>query len=335
MSRIRVLELFCGIGGCAAAVAARADVVAAIDIDRRALDVYQHNFAHRSLARTIESLTASELAAFQADLWWLSPPCQPYTTRGKQRDLTDPRAASLVALIERIEQVRPRYIALENVAPFASSHARQRLLESLGRAGYACAEGTVCPSELGWPNRRPRYYLLAEQSPRSLYQGLRAAVDRQEQNASPTAIALAGSIRAQLDTLIPGPTRVQNLLDPSPCLSLRLDCDFLRRYGQAIHVVAVEDPAAVTRCFTSAYGRSPVHCGSYLREAGDAGFIRRFSPHEILRLLGFPPDYALPPDLSTRHAWSLVGNSLSVPIVQLLLTPWLTPAQAARDMGHC
>ena len=303
MLRIRVLELFCGIGGCAAAVAARADVVAAIDIDRCALCVYQHNFAHRSLARTIESLSASELAAFQADLWWLSPPCQPYTTRGKQRDLAYLCGVSDGAM-ERIEQVRPRYIALENVAPFVSSHARQRLLESLGRAGYACAEGTVCPSELGWPNRRPRYYLLAEQSPRLLHQGLLAGVDRQEQStATLTQITPAGSIRAQPDIPNPipisVPTPIQNLLDPSPCLSLRLDRDFLRRYGQAIHVVAAEDPAAVTRCFTSAYGRSPVHCGSYLREAGDAGAIRRFSPHEILRLLGFPPDYALPPDLST------------------------------------
>ena len=178
------------------------------------------------------------------------------------------------------------------------------------------------PVRLGWPNRRPRYYLLAEQSPRSPHQGLLAEVARPKQNTAPAAIAPAGAIRAQPD--IPVPTRIQDLLDPTPCLSLRLDRDFLRRYGQAMHVVAAEDPAAVTRCFTSAYGRSPVHCGSYLREAGDAGVIRRFSPHEILRLLGFPPGYVLPPDLSTRRAWSLVGNSLSVPIVQLLLTPWLS-----------
>ena len=35
---------------------------------------------------------AEELAAFGADLWWLSPPCQPYSVRGRGRDLDDPRA---------------------------------------------------------------------------------------------------------------------------------------------------------------------------------------------------------------------------------------------------
>ena len=74
--------------------------------------------------------------------------------------------------------------------------------------------------------------------------------------------------------------------------------------------------ASVTACFTSAYGRSPVRSGSYLATA--AG-IRRFSPAEILRLLGFPADYELPPEMTLRNAWRLVGNSLSVPAVRTVL----------------
>jgi hypothetical protein len=41
---------------------------------------------------------------------------------------------------------------------------------------------------------------------------------------------------------------------------------------------------------------------------------------EILRLLGFPPDFGLPPELSTQVAWRLVGNSLSVPAVRYVLS---------------
>ena len=44
--KITVLELFCGIGGVAAALGNRAQIVAAVDQNRRALSVYAANFAH-------------------------------------------------------------------------------------------------------------------------------------------------------------------------------------------------------------------------------------------------------------------------------------------------
>ena len=70
-------------------------------------------------------------------------------------------------------------------------------------------------------------------------------------------------------------------------------------------VVRGDDPAAITSCFTSAYGKSPVRSGSYLITSDG---LRRFSPEEILRLLGFPRWFSLPPELRPRTAWKLVGN---------------------------
>jgi site-specific DNA-cytosine methylase len=80
--------------------------------------------------------------------------------------------------------------------------------------------------------------------------------------------------------------------------------------------VDAEDRSAETHCFTSAYGRSVVRSGSYLRTR--AG-VRRFSPHEIVRLLGFPEQYQLPEDWPARRLWPLVGNSLSVAAVRYVL----------------
>ena len=53
-------------------------------------------------------------------------------------------------------------------------------------------------------------------------------------------------------------------------------------------------------------------------EIGD-GRLRRFSPGEVLRLLGFPASFELPPDLPRDAAWRLVGNSLSLPPVSAVL----------------
>jgi hypothetical protein len=51
-----------------------------------------------------------------------------------------------------------------------------------------------------------------------------------------------------------------------------------------------------------------VRAGSYLRRGG---VVRRFSPAEILRLLG-PPGFRLPATLARGNAWRQLGNSLSV-----------------------
>src|SRR5262245_54155920 len=113
---LNVLELYAGIGGCAAVLGDCAAVPSAVDQTRRALAVYRPNFGHRTLPQTVESLPGDVFAA--ADLWWLSPPCQPYTRRGLGRDLADPRAASLGVVLARLGEHRPRYLALENVPPF-------------------------------------------------------------------------------------------------------------------------------------------------------------------------------------------------------------------------
>lgn len=292
---LRVLELFCGIGGCAAALAqlapGRHRVVAAIDVSPLALGVYRHNFpSHPTLARGLQSVTTEDLAAFAADLWWLSPPCQPYTRRGLGRDDEDPRAQPLIALIERLAELRPTYLALENVPGFETSRCQRRLRAVLDDAGYTVRERLLCPSELGWPNRRRRYYLLAALGP-----------------LGPPAPP-------------PLPMPLARLLDRQPEPGLELDPDLAQRYRHALHRVRAEDPDAVTACFTAAYGRSPVRSGSYL-ELGEPGGdrLRRLSPREVLAVLGFPSAFELPPELPRPAAWRLVGNSLSLPAVRAVL----------------
>lgn len=285
--RPSLLELFCGIGGCAAAVGDRAEVVAAVDQNRRALDVYRSNFRHPTYPLAVESVPDRDWRGWQAELWWMSPPCPPYTTRGLRRDLDDPRTRSLLAVLARIAECRPCCVAVENVPGFAGSRAHERLCETLARCGYQVAETLLCPTELGMPNRRRRFYLVAS------LDGLRAWPAREG-----AAVRLA------------------DLLDDAPSPGLWCDPSLAARYPHALHVVDARQPDACAACFTSGYGRSVVRSGSYL--ATSAG-LRRFSPGEILRMLDFPDGYRLPPNLPAPVAWPLVGNSLSVRAVRWVL----------------
>ena len=83
---MRILELFCGIGSVTAAVGDSHSVVGAIDINEHALEVYRANFQDVTLQKEITSLSDSVLRGFDAELWWMSPPCQPFTRRGLRKD---------------------------------------------------------------------------------------------------------------------------------------------------------------------------------------------------------------------------------------------------------
>ncbi|HPM79468.1 MAG TPA: DNA cytosine methyltransferase [Candidatus Anammoximicrobium sp.] len=346
--RFRVLELFCGIGGCAAALGERAEIVAAVDINQVALSVYRHNFRHPVQVRAIESLPAQVCREYEADLWWMSPPCQPYTVRGRRLDVDDPRAESLLTVIPRIAQLRPRYVALENVPGFGGSRAHQRLRAMLDTNGYEVQEQFLCPTQLGIPNRRRRFYLVAGRSGslRELRRGDRPAAGDATGGRGSQASTSAGPGRPWLFT-------VRQVLDADPPDQLWVSDELLGRYRTAIHVVDADDAQAESHCFTSSYGQSIGHSGSYLagmRRERDStaddtlaslgetrlrGGVRRFSPQEILRLLCFPPAFRLPGSLTLRKAWELAGNSLSVAAVRHVLAaiPELATLAAGPTSG--
>ncbi len=289
----RAIEFFAGVGGFAVAAKRRWGSelnITAIDIDLDAQRVIQLNHRHATMASEITSLGHHTLSSINAELWWMSPPCQPYSRRGHQHDIEDRRAASLLHLIEQIELVRPRTIALENVDGFASSQAFALLRDCLRRCNYSVMHRHICPTELGWPNRRPRFYLLAS---------LDAVSDWRPLPRYDCSVA----------QLIDGIEFDQTQCQVSP--------DIIERYGAGMDRVDPAQPGCVTACFGSSYGKSILHAGSYCRQ-GDT--YRRFAPAEVASLLGFPRHYQLPPSISYRRAWKLFGNSLSIPVVEYVLS---------------
>jgi DNA (cytosine-5)-methyltransferase 1 len=295
---IRALELFCGIGGFAAATAGtNIRVAGAVDQSPAALDVYRMNFpGHDAWQLNLENVTAEELQVFGADFWWLSPPCQPYTVRGAGRDIEDPRAVSFRRILDvmaRIPEANlPQQMALENVEGFARSGMRKRLVDLLASRGFKLQECILCPTELGVPMRRPRYYLMASRL-----------------RLSPPVVIVDMPLRPLGDYLDGGDG--SGIPD-----ELQVGRDVLAKFGKGFRILDPKDPQAYTTCFTSGYGRSLMCAGSYLRCRGG---VRRFSPEEIARLLHFPDGFRFPERMTLRKKWHLVGNSLSVAAVRKVL----------------
>ncbi|KAJ2097286.1 hypothetical protein GGI16_004604 [Coemansia sp. S142-1] len=160
------LEFFSGIGGLHYGLqlsGIRGKVVMSFDMNENANTVYEHNFGYRPNNKAIDYLDLQDIDQYQANCWLLSPPCQPYTRGGKYLDDQDPRARGLIHLLQLLPQLKttPDFLLLENVMNFENSRSRTMLVTTLGHLGFKVYEFLVSPVQLGIPNNRLRYFLVA------------------------------------------------------------------------------------------------------------------------------------------------------------------------------
>lgn len=143
------------------------EIVVAIDINTVANKVYEHNYKDTNVMnRNIQSLDANFINKLDPDVLLMSPPCQPYTRNGRQKDVEDPRSFSfghLLAILKDLSTLN--YILVENVKGFETSKSRDALVETLDECGFKYQEFLLTPAQFGIPNSRLRYYCLARRKP--------------------------------------------------------------------------------------------------------------------------------------------------------------------------
>ncbi|KAG8905833.1 hypothetical protein FRB99_008135 [Tulasnella sp. 403] len=330
---LRALEFYSGIGGLHVALTRSqhdAQVVAAYDWDPSACQVYEANFGPKIVKPTdISKLTAAELARHHADLWLLSPSCQPYTVlnpNAKGED--DPRAASFLHLVRNVipelhrdfRDDAPRRILVENVAGFESSTTRTTLVRTLHSLGYAIEEFLLSPTQFGIPNSRLRYYLLA-----------RLSETPQEATLQPVLRQIPSTFHDQDP---PPPLRpISDYLDPpidhTPGLSHpnSVPRHILEKWGRLFDIVKPGDRRSC--CFTRSYTKMVEGTGSILQQneeletsdvfdayakavkdkSSNDPFatleplrLRYFTPSELLRLFHFVPPPETPPLTDGTHS---------------------------------
>uniref|UniRef100_A0A1I8AHG9 tRNA (Cytosine(38)-C(5))-methyltransferase n=1 Tax=Steinernema glaseri TaxID=37863 RepID=A0A1I8AHG9_9BILA len=328
--RLRCLEFFCGIGGFHVAlrrVCNNIDVVGAFDINTTTNRIYKFNFPDTPLfERNIQALTVKSLDRQDADIWAMSPPCQPFVKRGLQLDLKDPRCAALKHLCDCICEMKnpPRFVIVENVPGFQNSAAEEMLIQALDDRGYQHKVSIENPWNHGIPNSRPRYFLTAKL-------GANRVLPKKLVNRWVTEL----------------PRTIGDILSPNSdaCNDLFLSTEFIMRHMDVIDIV--EPRSFNSNCFTKAYGSYVKGAGSYLvtnvpKDHGILEFgkihllrlgtgnnkmeavknlkIRAFSVGEICRLMGFNDELMQPPDITRIQMYKCLGNSVNIFNVCNLLT---------------
>ncbi len=299
---MRALEFYSGIGAFAQAAGRRGiEIVAAFDQSEWANLVYQNNYGHKPVASNLDSLPLNRIP--DADLWWLSPPCTPYSRRGEQKDMNDARAQSLLRLIDFMKVKLPETILLENVEGFISSRMAEHYIKSLTECGYTISSISLCSSMFGLPMLRPRFFVIA-----------RRAADTLE--LVPPAVPAIS-----LGTFFASADRAQLKASADTNSALLLAPEQVEKYEAVLNIID-ESAGAEEKliCFTSGYFRCRKASGTLLRM--NNGAVRFFSPEEILSLLGFSADFTLATSaapLTQTICYRLVGNSVDVRAINLLL----------------
>ena len=334
--KLKVLELFSGIGGmhwalqeASKAVDFQFEVVRAIDICDHANEVYAYNFPNVDVrASNICGLTTEELNKLNVNAIFMSPPCQPFSRQGHQKDTSDNRSQPLLHIIDKLLKnvTQLKFVLLENVKGFESSQAHQILIETLKSCGFKIQEYLLCPKQLGIPNSRLRYYLIASKLESFVLKDLliSSVVDSVDQT-------LLNVFQRKSTSLLP-------YLDPLNGQSLIVEDKILEKHAEVLDIVNSQSTGSC--CFTKAYGKYAKGTGSVLQQSGDlhqvfqslgqakdgqerlqiltALNLRYFSPTEVSNLLGFPKSFSFPSNSNPRICYRLLGNSLNVTVVALL-----------------
>lgn len=160
-------------------------MLAAIDIDKRALDVYAKNIQPSSVyCQSVSNLVRYALGQDDNEYFFAQepellpplldlkgrvdmliggPPCQGHSGFNNRSRRNDPRNSLYLSAVASGIGLGVSSLVLENVPEIRHSHlevvnAATQLLE---KEGYKVSDGVIATSAIGWPQLRKRHFLVA------------------------------------------------------------------------------------------------------------------------------------------------------------------------------
>lgn len=158
IEQYKVIDLFCGCGGLSLGfLNAGFNIVSAYDWWDVALNIYKKNFNHPAVKKDLSDTNdLSDIKAINPDIIIGGPPCQDYSTAGHM-DETRGRAALSVSFAKIIEDVRPQYFLMENVAAMGKSNTLKVVNHIFKNAEYGLTQLIIDASKCGVPQKRLRF----------------------------------------------------------------------------------------------------------------------------------------------------------------------------------
>lgn len=162
------VDLFCGAGGLSCGLKqAGVDVVAGIDVDPACQWPYEHNIGARFVQESVREITGEDIVRLWEGrdgrrLLAGCAPCQPFSSQRRGADSKSHESWDLLLEFARlVNESRPDFVTMENVAPLKSSPVFNRFLGELAKTGYFIDYKVVRGTDHGLPQTRRRLVLTA------------------------------------------------------------------------------------------------------------------------------------------------------------------------------
>ena len=171
MTKLRVLDLFSGIGGFSLGLERTGgfETVAFCEIEPFPRKVLAKHWPKVPCYEDVRTLTGDVLArdGIAVDVITGGFPCQDLSVAGKRAGLDGKRSGLWSEIVRLIGELRPRYVIVENVANLLSGPSEKRggwfgrVLGDLAECGYDAEWENIPASEVGAPQSRERIWIAA------------------------------------------------------------------------------------------------------------------------------------------------------------------------------
>ncbi len=309
---IKFIDLFAGIGGFRIALESYGyECVFSSEWDNYACQTYQSNFGEMPHG-DITKIDEKDIPKF--DVLCAGFPCQAFSISGKQKGFEDTRGTLFfdVARIAKFHQ--PSVLFLENVRNFAvhdDGRTLKTVQETLDQIGYSVFFKVLNAGKFGVPTSRNRIYIVAF---------------RKDLGVKNFEFPTGNRIETKLiDILEPDSMETkacQIIRDDISLKEVKIFPDAFGVYPQEpIRIGTINNGGQGERIY-SPYGHSitlSAHGGGAGAKTGAYlinDVVRKLTPRECARLMGFPDSYKIV--ASKSQAYKQFGNSVAVPVLKAI-----------------
>jgi DNA (cytosine-5)-methyltransferase 1 len=322
---VNALSLFSGAGGMDLGFdRAGIPAVAHCEIDPKAASVLRRHWPDVPVISDVREVTSD---VGQVDLVHGGFPCQDISVAGSRKGLAGDRSGLWWEFHRILGELRPRWCVIENVAGLLSSNGGRDLgsiLGALGDLGYGYAYRVLDARHFGVPQRRRRVFIVGHLGGRGAAEvllepeGVRrdsAAGREAGQEVAGTLGGGSGSRGWAQDTdrmtFVPVPQHTGT----ATCTWAKGPCNVQVEEGHVIPVafngfngIDMQPSTEVTPTVRAQ------HIGAPQVLEGGSLAVRRLTPRECERLMGWPDDWTRYADdgaeIADSHRYRMCGNGV-------------------------
>ncbi len=303
------IDLFAGIGGFRLALESFGlKCVFSSESNKYAQETYLANFdeiPHGDITKIDSNIIPKH------DVLCAGFPCQAFSISGKRLGFEDTRGTLFLEIARIAKHHKPKVIFLENVKNLVR-HDNGKTLQTVKNILKGLDYNVFCKvlnaSNFGVPTARERIYILAFRKslnvsnfefpkPKPQFVSLKQLLDNEDLTSE--------YVINRQDVFFKTKHLDKNILDEFPNKPVQIG--IINKGGQGERIYH-EDGHAIT--FSANGGGVASKTGAYLID----GKIRKLSPRECARIMGFPEDFKIP--VSDAQAYKQFGNTVAIPIVQ-------------------